>query len=208
MRAFYRFSKRSFDIVFALAALAAGSPLFLIISLRIRRFSPGAPVFFKHTRLGLHGKEFECWKFRSMQPNADQTLAALLNGDHDLAEEYHQTFKLKNDPRIIPHIGSFLRRTSLDELPQLINILRGEMSVVGPRPIVHDELAFYGEHAHDLLSVKPGLTGLWQVSGRNDMTYHRRVAIDLLYVRKASVILDLWILVRTIPLLFFRSNGY
>jgi lipopolysaccharide/colanic/teichoic acid biosynthesis glycosyltransferase len=190
-----RVVKRSGDILFSLMVLGLGSPVFLAIALLVKLSSPG-PVFYVQQRVGRGYRRFGCIKFRTMRPDADALLPDLLAGSHHLRSEFQNDFKLKNDPRITP-LGKFLRRSSLDELPQFLNVLRGEMSVVGPRPIVTKEISRYGDHMDDVLAVRPGLTGLWQVSGRNNLSYNKRVALDLRYSRRRTFLLDLSILVRT-----------
>ena len=188
--------KRMGDVTFALSVLVLGSPLLLFIALAVKLSSSG-PILFGHRRLGRHGKTFRCWKFRTMYPDAECRLVKLLGSDPVLYEEYALTRKLKKDPRVTP-LGHFLRMTSLDELPQVINILRGEMSVIGPRPIVEAEVPHYGEHFHEAFSVLPGLSGLWQVSGRSNRSYRSRVQLDVTYVRHRGLWLDLRILLRTV----------
>jgi lipopolysaccharide/colanic/teichoic acid biosynthesis glycosyltransferase len=191
-----RFLKRAGDVFFALTVLVIGSPLLVLIALVVKFTSKGS-IFYSQRRIGRGYKGFGCLKFRTMRKGADQILRDILERDPLLREEYQRDFKLKNDPRITP-IGRFLRRTSLDELPQLLNILKGQMSVVGPRPIVWDELERYGRQMDVVLSVRPGLTGLWQVSGRNNLPYETRVKLDLYYVRHRTFWLDLRIILRTI----------
>jgi lipopolysaccharide/colanic/teichoic acid biosynthesis glycosyltransferase len=191
-----RFLKRAGDVFFALTVLAIGAPLLVLIALVVKFTSKGS-IFYSQRRIGRGYKGFGCLKFRTMRKGADQVLRDILERDPLLREEYQRDFKLKNDPRITP-IGRFLRRTSLDELPQLLNILKGQMSVVGPRPIVWDELERYGRQMDVVLSVRPGLTGLWQVSGRNNLPYETRVKLDLYYVRHRTFWLDLRIILRTI----------
>ncbi|MEB3270943.1 MAG: sugar transferase [Synechococcus sp.] len=188
--------KRAGDIVFSLAALSLGAPVFLALGVLIKLTSRG-PVFYVQRRLGRDHTPFGCIKFRTMRRDADKILSALLLSSPDLEEEFRNDFKLKNDPRIT-RLGKFLRRSSLDELPQFLNVLRGEMSVVGPRPIVPQETDRYGEHMHEVLSLRPGLTGLWQVSGRNNLSYAERVQLDLRYSRHRSFLLDLKIILKTI----------
>ena len=188
--------KRAGDIVFALTVLSRGFPLLFLIAVMVKITSRGS-VFYSQRRIGRGYKGFGCLKFRTMRKGADQMLLQLLERDPLLREEYERDFKLKKDPRITP-LGRFLRRTSLDELPQLLNILKGQMSVVGPRPIVWDELERYGRQMDLVLSVRPGLTGLWQVSGRNNLPYETRVRLDLYYVRHRTFWLDLRIILRTI----------
>ncbi len=191
-----RVLKRGGDIVFSLLVLGLGSPLFLLLAVLVKLSSRGS-VFYCQRRIGRGYKGFGCLKFRTMRRDADRVLAAMLEADPKLRAEFERDHKLKRDPRITP-LGKFLRRSSLDELPQFINVLRGEMSVVGPRPIVWDELRRYGRNMDEVLSVRPGLTGLWQVSGRNNLTYRTRVRLDLTYVRNRSFWLDLGIVLRTI----------
>jgi len=190
--------KRIFDIIFSSIALILLFPVFLIIAILIKIKSPEGPVFFAHNRLGKDGKIFKVYKFRTMVPDAEQKLKDLFKKHPELEEEYKKDFKLKDDPRIIPVIGNFLRETSLDELPQFFNSLIGNMSVVGPRPIVEDEVKKYGKYANKLFSVKPGVTGLWQVSGRNDIEYDERVALDMEYIDKRSLWLDIKIVFQTV----------
>jgi len=201
----YDFCKRCFDIFGASIALVIFSPLILGIVLCSMGAS-GSPLF-KHRRVGHRGKVFNCIKFRTMVPNADRILEDILHGNPRIKEEWLRDHKLRDDPRIT-RVGRFLRRTSLDELPQLWNVLRGEMSLVGPRPVVPDELRRYGNKVTTFLSARPGITGLWQISGRNDVDYRQRVALDVCYVRARRISLDLYILVMTIPAVFARSGAY
>ncbi|CAK6700477.1 sugar transferase [Synechococcus sp. CBW1107] len=191
-----RVLKRGGDIVFSLLVLSLGAPVFLLLACLVKLSSRGS-VFYCQRRIGRGYKGFGCLKFRTMRRDADRVLASMLDADPGLRAEFERDHKLKRDPRITP-LGKFLRRSSLDELPQFINVLRGEMSVVGPRPIVWDELRRYGRSMDEVLSVRPGLTGLWQVSGRNNLTYRTRVRLDLTYVRHRSFWLDLGIVLRTI----------
>ena len=196
--------KWSFDRVFAAAALIFFLPFILVIS-AIILIKDGRPIFFGHTRVGKDGKVFKCLKFRTMVRDADKRIAHILATDPNAALEWHSTQKLENDPRI--HCaGKFLRKTSLDELPQFINVLRGEMSMVGPRPIVADEAKQYGEHYKDYLSVRPGITGLWQVSGRSDTSYSERVALDVEYVNNHNMLQDLSIVGKTVSVVL-SCNG-
>lgn len=200
-----RIVKRGFDIVCSAGALLLLSPLFAYIAWQTRK--SGEPVFYGHTRVGKDGRTFQCYKFRSMVPNADQVLADLLAKDPAARAEWEKDFKLKNDPRITP-IGRFLRRTSLDELPQLWNVLKGDMSLVGPRPIVREEVQRYDEDIDYYLEVHPGITGLWQVSGRNDIDYKSRVQLDAWYVRNWSVWYDVVILFQTVRIVLARTGAY
>ena len=196
--------KRSGDILFSLAVLGLGSPVLLFLALLVKLSSPG-PVFYVQRRVGRGYQRFGCIKFRTMRPDADAVLAKVLEEDPALRAEYERDFKLKRDPRITS-IGRFLRRSSLDELPQFLNVLRGEMSVVGPRPIVDKELVRYGDYMDEVASVRPGLTGLWQVSGRNNLSYKKRVKLDLAYARGRSFRLDLAIILRTFGVLLLPMD--
>jgi Undecaprenyl-phosphate galactose phosphotransferase WbaP len=196
-------AKRAFDIVGALVLGLLFSPLILLIITLIR--IEGEPILFWHKRIGRNGRIFPCVKFRTMVRDAEQVLRHLLNEHPELRDEWTKNFKLRHDPRITM-TGRFLRLTSLDELPQLWNVLRGEMSLVGPRPIVRAELLRYGRNASRYLAVKPGLTGLWQVKGRSNTTYRRRVAMDKFYVQNQSISLDIYILAAT-PAAVLRRNG-
>jgi lipopolysaccharide/colanic/teichoic acid biosynthesis glycosyltransferase len=189
--------KRSVDLVGASLALALFFPLMLLIAAVMKATTPG-PVLFAHRRLGKDGRTFHCLKFRSMMTNSAEVLARHLAENEPARVEWARDHKLRNDPRIT-WLGRFLRRSSLDELPQLINVVMGDMSLVGPRPIVLDEVAKYGRYITHYTSVTPGITGLWQISGRSDMSYRRRVAIDTSYVRNRSTRLDMAIMLRTLP---------
>jgi undecaprenyl-phosphate galactose phosphotransferase len=197
--------KRAFDVAAASTLLVLVSPLIGLIAWRIKRVDKGA-VIFAHTRIGRHGRLFRCYKFRTMVTNSAEVLAELLAGDPAARAEWEKDRKLRDDPRITG-IGRFLRKTSLDELPQLLNIVRGEMSLVGPRPVVPDELELYGEAKLYYLQVRPGLTGLWQISGRNDLDYERRVSLDTWYVRNWTLWYDLLILFRTLLVVPTKANG-
>lgn len=190
----------------AFLALLALSPLLLYVALRIWR-EDGAPITFGHYRVGRAGRLFRCLKFRTMVRDADRVLADLLENDPAARLEWQRDQKLRDDPRVTP-IGRFLRKTSLDELPQLINILRGEMHFVGPRPVTLEELSRYGDRKRHYLSVRPGLTGLWQVSGRNDTTYDERVWLDSEYVERRNPVFDGWIVLRTIRVLITREGAH
>lgn len=197
--------KRLFDIVGALSIGVVTLPLFVVLAVAIRL--TGLPVIFSHTRVGLGRRTFRCYKFRSMVPNAPEVLKELLRKDYKSLQEWRENHKLRDDPRIT-RLGKFLRKTSLDELPQLWNVIKGDMSLVGPRPIVVDELERYGNKALAYSTVRPGMTGLWQVSGRSNLTYSRRVSLDMLYIRKQSMVLDFWVLWRTIFVVFGRGGSY
>nr|WP_083332697.1 sugar transferase [Hyphomonas sp. Mor2] len=199
------FAKRVLDIVVALSAGLFLLPILLPIAI-IVRVSDGGPVLFRHKRIGRDGKEFMLYKFRSMVPDAAERLERLLETDADARAEWNATRKLENDPRITS-FGNFLRRSSLDELPQILNILNGQMSVVGPRPITKGEIEKYGEYFEHYCSVRPGLTGLWQVSGRSETTYETRVQLDVEYVAVNTFFLDFKILLMTIPAVLRRAGA-
>jgi Undecaprenyl-phosphate galactose phosphotransferase WbaP len=197
--------KRIFDLSGALMLALVFAPVILCIVFAVRR--TGGPVFFPHERVGRNGRSFRCYKFRTMVPDAEQRLKELLNSDAALAAEWQEIRKLRDDPRITP-VGRFLRRTSLDELPQVWNVLAGDMSLVGPRPIVRDELRLYGRNLGTYLGSRPGLTGLWQVTGRSDASYRRRVAMDVYYSRNKNLLLDLSILAKTVRVVLTGSGAY
>lgn len=199
-------AKRVMDCVLSLALIVVLAPLFALIAIAIKLTSKG-PVFYGHLRYGLQGKKFHALKFRTMVADADRILADYLVSHAEYTPEWQRTHKLKSDPRITK-VGKWLRRASLDELPQLINVLRGQMSLVGPRPIVKDEIPKYGRGYGLYTRVVPGITGLWQVSGRNNTTYEERVAYDEHYVHNWSVWLDLYILVRTIKTVITAEGAY
>lgn len=198
-------AKRLFDVLFSLAVLILFAPVYLLLALLILISSPG-PVFYVQQRVGQNRKLFGCLKFRTMVVNADEVLVEMMETSPHLRQEFQDNFKLKHDPRIT-WIGRFLRVTSLDEFPQFWNVLKGDMSVVGPRPLVEEELPKYGRHMDKILTIKPGITGLWQVSGRNDIPYPRRVQIDLYYVNFRSFWIDIWIIVKTIGVVIFPNNN-
>ncbi|HBN2768169.1 TPA: undecaprenyl-phosphate galactose phosphotransferase WbaP, partial [Klebsiella oxytoca] len=200
-----RFSKRIFDIVGALSIIVVLSPLLLYISRKVKK--DGGPSIYGHERIGKGGKSFKCLKFRSMVINSKEVLDQLLTNDAEAREEWNKTFKLKNDPRITK-IGHFLRKTSLDELPQLFNVLKGEMSLVGPRPIITAELERYNDEVDYYLLSKPGMTGLWQVSGRSDVDYETRVYLDAWYVKNWSMWNDIAILFKTIGVVLKKDGAY
>ncbi len=197
--------KRLFDIGFSLAVLILLSPLYLVIAYSIYLSSSGS-IFYSQQRVGKNGRLFSCIKFRTMMVGADQILQDLLDRSPEHKAEFEKYFKLKNDPRITP-IGKWLRMTSLDELPQFWHVLTGDMSVVGPRPLVPEELTRYGNATDQVLSVRPGITGLWQVSGRNDIPYARRVQLDAYYSRNHNLVLDLWIIFKTISVVIFPGGN-
>ena len=197
----YKFFKKLSDISFSIFFLITFSPLFLIIALLIKLSSRG-PIFFLQKRIGKNNISFNCIKFRTMHPEAKDILENLLMKDHKLKKEFEETYKIKNDPRITT-IGKLLRKTSLDELPQFINVLRGEMSIIGPRPIVKEEKKKYGKNFKKVLSIEPGISGLWQVSGRNNLTYKKRIKLDLIYVENHNLIMDIRIIIRTFGVILF-----
>lgn len=198
-------AKRWLDIVLAATALVIFGPLMLLLALLVR-LSVGGNVFYGHERMGWRSHSFRCIKFRTMIPDADIALQCLLAKSPALAKEWESHRKLKQDPRITP-VGHFLRRSSLDELPQLFNVLRGEMSLVGPRPIVRDEVQKYGRDAVHYFRARPGITGAWQASGRNDVSYSDRVAMDRQYVERWSIVGDLLIILRTVPAVLSRRGS-
>lgn len=197
---------RLLDIAISLVAMVTFAPLAIIIGALIK-LHDGGPILFGQERIGRDGRRFRCWKFRSMRPDAEVHLAVLLASDSGLRRQWELHRKLKDDPRITP-LGDFLRRSSLDELPQLLNILRGDMSVVGPRPIVASEIVCYDRWFRYYVAVKPGLTGLWQVSGRNDVSYRRRIAMDRFFYRAHSIGFYLAILLATVPAVLLRRGSY
>jgi len=202
----YRFSsKRVFDVLFSVVVLPVALPFGLLVALIIRLDSSG-PVLVRVKRLGRGGSAFYKLKFRTMIPDAEAVLRRLLESDPGIRDEYQKTYKIKNDPRVT-HFGKWLRKTSLDELPQILNVLKGEMSWVGPRDILDTELAMYGESGPKLLSVQPGITGLWQVSGRSKLSYDKRVQLDSFYVDNLSLLLDLKIIVKTVPVVLFGDGA-
>lgn len=197
---------RALDIVLAGSILIFLAPLMLLIALLIWMEDGGWPLF-GHRRIGRGGVSFACLKFRSMVPDAEARLERLLATNPEARLEWQTDHKLREDPRIT-RLGGFLRRSSLDELPQLINVLRGEMSIVGPRPIVEGEVRRYGHGFKHYCAVRPGITGLWQVSGRNNLSYRRRVALDRLYVRSRSLNRDITIMAMTLPAVLTRNGSY
>ena len=190
-------TKRSFDVSVALTMLIVFSPLIAGLALLVYSSSPG-PVLYPHRRVGYRNRPFRCLKLRTMVVNGDEVLKRHLQRSPDACREWEETRKLKDDPRVTP-VGHVLRKLSLDELPQLYNVLRGDMSLVGPRPVPNDELQRYGKSSRFYLRARPGITGLWQVSGRNTTTYQRRIAYDRAYVTKFSTATDIAILAQTLP---------
>jgi len=203
-QSFYITMKSFFDIFFSLIILILFSPFFLIISLLIK-FSSRGPIFFLQKRIGKNNKPFFCIKFRTMHPEAQDMLENIMLNNEKLRREFQETQKLKNDPRITV-IGNFLRKTSLDEVPQFLNVIRKEMSIVGPRPIVEEEKQKYGDVFSKVISVNPGITGLWQVSGRNNLTYKKRIYLDELYVKNINLLMDIRIIIRTFGVIFFPKD--
>ena len=200
------FWKRFIDIFLLLLSSPLTIPVVLIVTLLIKVTSPG-PVFYGHKRTGKNGKEFKCWKFRSMVIDADKQLEKILAENPEMRAEWEKDRKFTNDPRVTK-IGKILRKTSIDEIPQFFNILTGEMSFVGPRPVTEPELAKYGKKAEFILSVKPGLSGMWQISGRSDTGYEERVTLDSYYIQNWSVWLDIWIIIKTVAVVLRGKGAY
>lgn len=200
------FAKRFID--FVLLAIAAIPTLLvtLIVSIAIKITSPG-PIFYGHKRIGKNGKEIKVWKFRSMVTNSQEILEKILAEDEERRIEWEKDRKFKDDPRITK-IGKILRNTSLDELPQLWNILKGDMSFIGPRPVTYDELEKYGKYVDFVLSAKPGLSGMWQISGRSDTGYEERILLDMYYIQNWTIWLDIWIIIKTIWVVIKRKGAY
>ncbi|MEQ8747436.1 sugar transferase [Pyruvatibacter sp.] len=196
---------RALDIAGALAGLILTAPILAVLAFMITR--DGGASLFGQIRVGQNGKGFKCFKLRSMASDAEARLIAVLENDPQAAAEWAENRKLKNDPRIT-RLGHFIRKTSLDELPQLWNVLKGDMSLVGPRPIVPDELAMYGKDAAGYLAVRPGLTGPWQVSGRSDCDYATRIALDIEWTRTRSVVSYLEIVLKTVPAVLAKDGAY
>ncbi len=199
------FTKRLFDIIFSLLVLVLCAPVYLALAIAIVSTSSG-PIFYIQERVGKNYRHFGCIKFRTMIPDADRLLDEMMAQSEDMRQEFSENFKLKQDPRITK-IGKFLRTTNLDEFPQFINVLKGEMSVVGPRPLVPEEIARYGAKIDRVLTIRPGITGLWQVSGRNDIPYEQRINIDVSYVKRRNLWLDLRIVFKTILLTVVPKNN-
>jgi Undecaprenyl-phosphate galactose phosphotransferase WbaP len=202
-----RHIKRVFDVTFALLLSVVAFPVAALIAAAIWLESRRGPIFFSHERIGRGSKRFRLWKFRTMVVNSDRVLARHLEENPDAAAEWHANHKLRNDPRVT-RIGRLLRRTSLDELPQLWNVVRGEMSLAGPRPVTDAEMRHYGASWPLYTLAKPGLTGLWQVSGRNDTTYRKRVELDSTYVRHWSLKLDFLLLFKTVRVVLWGKGAY
>jgi exopolysaccharide production protein ExoY len=189
--------KRAFDFAVAAATLIFLAPALITIAALVKLSNPG-PILYRHTRVGRQGERFECLKFRTMATDSEERLARILLDDPYAAEEWQSNQKLRDDPRVTP-IGAFLRKSSLDELPQLWNVLRGDMSIIGPRPITRAELNRYGKERRYYLLVRPGITGLWQVSGRSSTGYDKRIRYDREYLEEWSWLGEFWILLMTIP---------
>lgn len=200
------FAKRAIDIAIILLTLPLTLPVSLITALLVKITSPG-PVLYGHKRVGKNGREFKCWKFRSMFIDADEQLAKILRENPEMKKQWDKDRKIENDPRITP-FGKIIRKTSLDELPQLLNIFTGQMSFVGPRPVTESELVRYGKDADYILSVTPGLSGMWQTSGRSDTAYEDRVTLDSYYIQNWSIWLDLWILIKTVWVVVKGKGAY
>ena len=192
----YKFFKRLCDFTFSCFLIILFIPIFLIIAFLIKASSRG-PILFIQRRIGKNKKEFSCYKFRTMHPEADFMLKEILKTNLDIKKEFESNQKILNDPRLTP-IGKYLRYTSLDEIPQILNILKGEMSFIGPRPIIREEIIRYANNYEKAFSVLPGMSGLWQVSGRNKLSYKRRIQLDLIYARNINFLLDLNIFFRTV----------
>lgn len=201
-RYIYRFIKRVFDMISSLLLFIVISPLLLIVAISIKIDSKG-PVLFKHKRIGYHGKEIYLYKFRSMVVNAEDLIKSFTP---DQQREWKENYKLENDPRVT-RVGKFIRKTSIDELPQLLNIIGGSLSVVGPRPVIGEELDKYGNNKEKLLSVKPGLTGYWASHGRSNTSYDERMSMELYYVDNASISLDIRILFKTVISVFKKEGA-
>ncbi len=202
-----RAAKRGFDVVGALFGIVVCVPLFVVLVMAVRLGKGRGPAFYSQLRVGRHGRHFRCWKFRTMVVDADLRLHRLLDASPVLRDEYAAGLKLRTDPRVTP-VGRFLRRTSLDELPQLWNVLKGEMSLVGPRPLLIDEPERYGDALATVIRVRPGLTGIWQVSGRNAVPYETRVSMQAQQAEQTAFSRDLVVVLRTLAqMLPWRSSG-
>jgi lipopolysaccharide/colanic/teichoic acid biosynthesis glycosyltransferase len=200
---FYLFAKRVTDIVGSLAALLILSPVILVVAV-LTKLSDGGPVFYPHTRVGKWGREFKCFKFRTMVVDAEHIKAEMA---HLNTHDDHRTFKVPDDPRVT-RIGRWLRRASIDEVPQLYNVLRGDMSLVGPRPPVPSEVEFYDLDDMQRLMVKPGLTCIWQVSGRSRLPFPKQLELDLIYIEQRSYLLDMKLMLKTLPAVFSADGAY
>ena len=200
----YILIKSFLDIIVSLMIIIIFSPIFIFIAILVKLSSRG-PIFYLQRRVGKNNTYFNCIKFRTMYPESSDLLENLLENNYKIKKEFEKNHKIKNDPRITP-IGKFLRKTSLDELPQFINVIKSEMSIVGPRPIVKEEKIKYGKAFKKVSSIKPGITGLWQVSGRNNLTYRKRIFLDLIYVENYNLLMDIRIITRTIGVILFPHD--
>ncbi|MCR5290067.1 MAG: undecaprenyl-phosphate galactose phosphotransferase WbaP [Treponema sp.] len=198
--------KRSIDLLLLLLSSPIVLPVTLLLAICVKLTSKG-PIFYGHKRIGKNHKVIKCWKFRSMITDADKMLDKILEEHPEMREEWERDRKFTNDPRVTK-FGKILRKTSLDEIPQLFNILTGEMSFVGPRPVTEPELQRYGDYAETILSVQPGLSGMWQISGRSDTGYEERVTLDMYYIQNWSIWLDLWIIIKTIWVVINGKGAY
>ena len=198
--------KRIFELLLIIIFSPVLIPVFLLLFIAVKVSSPG-PALYAHTRVGKNGSVLKCLKFRSMYKDADKQLEKILAENPDMKAQWDKDRKIQNDPRVTP-FGKFLRKTSLDELPQLINVIKGDMSLIGPRPITKSELKYYGEYADFVFSVKPGLSGMWQVSGRSDTGYEERVNFDTYYIQNWSIWLDVWILIKTVWVVLSHKGAY
>ena len=197
---------RLFDVIAAFLLLTFILPFLAMLAASVFISDPG-PVFYRHRRLGQGGRYFQCIKFRTMRVDGDEILAAHLSTSAAAKREWEATHKLRNDPRVTP-LGAIMRKLSLDELPQLLNVLSGDMSIVGPRPIVEQEVQKYGFYFEHYCRVRPGLTGIWQTSGRSDTSYHQRVTMDVSYVMRKSVAFDMWLMAKTVPAVLMAKGSY
>jgi undecaprenyl-phosphate galactose phosphotransferase len=200
-------TKRIFDVLFSLGAMIFFIPIGVVATFFIKATSPG-PIFYSSKRVGKDGQPIYCWKFRTMHQDADKKLLEILRENPKLKQEWDTYFKLKEDPRVST-IGKILRKTSLDELPQFFNVLKGDLSVVGPRPVTEEEIQkYFGSKASKILSVRPGLTGIWQTSGRSLLTFEERIRLEESYIDRQSLTLDLRIICKTIPAMFFTKGAF
>ena len=199
-------AKRAIDLTLTMSGGLCLLPFLLVIAVLVAVDNRGR-VIFAHRRIGKNGREFKCYKFQTMIPNAQEALEKYLSTNPKAKKEWEENFKLMNDPRVTK-LGSFLRKTSLDELPQLWNVIKGEMSLVGPRPIVAKEIKYYGDNFKEYAMCKPGITGIWQVSGRSDTTYEERVAMDTWYAYNRTNMLDLKYLFKTIKIVLLGKGAY
>ena len=201
-----KFLKRFLDLFIIIALAPVWVPVFIICAILTKLTSRG-PIFYGHKRVGQNGKVIKCWKFRSMVINSQEILEKLLAENEEMRIQWEKDRKLEHDPRITK-FGKILRKTSMDELPQLINILLGEMSLVGPRPVTEPELEKYGDYKDYVLSVKPGLSGMWQISGRSDTGYEERISYDTYYIQNWSIWLDIWILIKSVWVVLLGKGAY